>query len=101
VSQLCASPLARGLIQGAISESGGSFGPFSKTPSPGENMRVLADTEESGAEFMKLAGAASLKDLRALTAEQLVEAQHKRRGMAWPIVDGWVSCPAPETEPTT
>jgi len=90
VSQLCASPLAHGLFQGAISESGGSFGPFSKIPSPGENMRVLADAEESGAEFMKLAGAASLKDLRALKPEQLVEAGHKQRGMAWPIVDGWV-----------
>jgi len=27
VSQLCASPLAKGLFHGAISESGGSFGP--------------------------------------------------------------------------
>ena len=90
VSMLCASPLSKGLIQGAISESGGSFGPLSKTPSPGENMRVLADAETSGAEFAKLAGAGSLKALRALTPEQLVEAGQKQRGMAWPIVDGWV-----------
>ncbi len=29
VSMLCASPLANGLFSGAISESGGSFGPVS------------------------------------------------------------------------
>ena len=90
VSMLCASPLARGLFHGAISESGGSFGPFSKTPSPGENMRVLADSEVSGAEFAKSAGAASLRDLRALAADKVLEAGRRQRGMAWPIVDGWV-----------
>lgn len=91
VSMLCASPLAKGLFHGAISESGGSFGPFSKNPSPGENMRVLADAEASGDEFAKSAGAASLKDLRALTTEKLMDAVRKgQRGMAWPIVDGWV-----------
>jgi para-nitrobenzyl esterase len=66
VSMLCASPLAKGLFIGAISESGGSFGPVSKNPTPGENMRVLADAEASGAELAKAAGAASLRDLRAL-----------------------------------
>ena len=90
VSMLCASPPSKGLFDGAISESGGSFGPISKEPSPGENMRALADAEASGVEFTKLAGAASVKDLRALTPEQLVEAGHKQHGMAWPIVDGWV-----------
>ena len=42
VSMLCASPLAKGLFHGAISQSGGSFGPSSKNPQPGENMRLLA-----------------------------------------------------------
>ena len=87
VSMLCASPLSHGLIQGAISESGGSFGPFSKQPTPGENMRVLADAEASGVE---LAGALSLRDLRALTPEKLLETAKRKPGMAWPIVDGWV-----------
>ena len=40
VSMLSASPLAKGLFQGAISQSGGSFGPSSKSPTPGENMRL-------------------------------------------------------------
>ena len=90
VSMLCASPLAKGLFVGAISESGGSFGPVSKNPSPGENMRVLADAEASGEELAKAAGAASLKELRALPAETILETGRKQRGMAWPIVDGWV-----------
>ena len=42
VSMLSASPLARGLFHGAISQSGGSFGPSSRNPTPGENMRLLA-----------------------------------------------------------
>jgi para-nitrobenzyl esterase len=90
VSMLCASPLAKGLFQGAISQSGGSFGPWSYAPVPGENMRLLADSESSGVAFAKTAGAASLKELRALPAEKLLDAGKRRRGMAWPIVDGWV-----------
>ena len=89
VSQLCTSPLAAGLFHGAISQSGGSFGPSSHDPSPGENMRVLADAEASGAQLAKAAGAASLKELRALPPEKLLEAAGRQRGMAWPIVDGW------------
>ena len=34
VSMLCASPLAKGLFQGAISQSGGSFGPTRPTTTP-------------------------------------------------------------------
>jgi para-nitrobenzyl esterase len=36
VSMLCASPLAKGLFHGAISQSGGSFGPSRPTTYPGE-----------------------------------------------------------------
>jgi para-nitrobenzyl esterase len=90
VSMLCASPLAKGLFHGAISQSGGSFGPSSKSPVPGENMRLLADAEASGAEMAKATGAPSLAELRALPAEKVIEAGRRQRGMAWPIVDGWV-----------
>ena len=51
VSQLCASPLAKGLFEGAISESGGSFGHPRTAGAPGENMRLLVDAERPGAEF--------------------------------------------------
>ena len=90
VSMLCASPVAKGLFSGAISQSGGSFGPSNRDPQPGENMRLLADAEASGVEFAKAAGAASLEELRALTPEKLGEARRGQRGMAWPIVDGHV-----------
>jgi para-nitrobenzyl esterase len=88
VSMLCASPLAKGLFHGAISQSGGSFGPSSRNPVPGENMRLLADAEASGVEFARAAGAGTLAGLRALSAEKLLEARRGQRGMAWPIVDG-------------
>jgi para-nitrobenzyl esterase len=64
VSQLCASPLAKGLFQGAISESGGSFGPPRPSGGPGENMRLLATAERDGQAFAVGAGADSLAELR-------------------------------------
>ncbi|MGO8756523.1 MAG: carboxylesterase family protein [Terracidiphilus sp.] len=87
VSMLCASPLAKGLFEGAISESGGSFGPPRPQGGPGENMRTLATAEQDGQAFAASAGASSIAELRKLSAEKL---QAAARGMAWPIVDGWV-----------
>ena len=89
VSMLCASPLAKGLIQGAISESGGSFGPPRPTTMPGENLKRLADAERSGAAYVKNAGFASIADLRKIPADQL-PAAGRGLGMSWPIIDGWV-----------
>jgi len=87
VSQLCASPLAKGLFEGAISESGGSFGHPRASGAPGENMRPLAIAEKDGLAFQINAGADSLAELRKLPAEKLLAAQ---RGLAWPNTDGWV-----------
>ena len=56
VSMLCASPLARGLFHGAISESGGSFGPTRPTTFPGENMKRLHDAELAGEGYARNAG---------------------------------------------
>lgn len=53
VSMLCASPLAKGLFHGAISESGGSFGPTRSTTYPGENMKLLGDAERNGEAYTK------------------------------------------------
>jgi para-nitrobenzyl esterase len=89
VSMLCASPLAEGLFQGAISESGGSFGPPRPTTFPGENMKRLADAERAGEAYGKAAGASSIAELRKLPAEKL-PAGGRGMGMAWPIIDGWV-----------
>ncbi|MFP5206202.1 MAG: carboxylesterase family protein [Acidobacteriota bacterium] len=87
VSQLCASPLAKGLFEGAISESGGSFGESRPAGGPGENMRTLAEAERAGVRFATNAGAASIAELRKVPAEKLIAAT---RGLAWPIVDGAV-----------
>jgi para-nitrobenzyl esterase len=64
VSMLCASPLAKGLFHGAISQSGGSFGPPRPATQPGENMKRLADAERSGEAYAKGAGAPSIAELR-------------------------------------
>ena len=89
VSMLCASPLAKGLFQGAISESGGSFGPPRPATMPGENLKRLADAERSGEVYAKGARAASIADLRKIAADKL-PAGGRGQGMAWPIIDGWV-----------
>lgn len=84
VSMLCASPKAKGLFHGAISQSGGSFGPSRVTTYPGENMKLLKDAEESGAAYVKQAGFTSIADLRKVEADKLPG------GRGWPIVDGFV-----------
>ncbi|MDQ8203492.1 carboxylesterase family protein [Pelagicoccus sp. SDUM812003] len=88
VSMLCASPEAKGLFRGAISQSGGSFGPTRPTTYPGENMRTLAMAEQSGVEYLKNAGADSLAKLRELSPDKLPGGWGT--GTAWPIVDGFV-----------
>ena len=111
VSMLCASPLAKGLFHGAISQSGGSFGPPRPTTFPGENLKRLADAEQSGLDYAKNAGVSSLAEFRKLTPEQLSGSRgggaNRGRGGAargdgarggrgggggtsWPIIDGWV-----------
>jgi para-nitrobenzyl esterase len=84
VSMLCASPQAKGLFHGAISQSGGSFGPTRPTTYPGENMKTLAQAELEGVAFAKSAGVTSIAALRIHAPGDLP------RGRGWPIVDGWV-----------
>jgi para-nitrobenzyl esterase len=86
VSMLCASPLAKGLFQGAISQSGGNFGPPRPTTFPGENQKRLADAERDGEAYLKSAGVSSVAELRKLPADKLPAV----RGMSWPIIDGYV-----------
>ena len=89
VSMLCASPLAKGLFHGAISQSGGSFGPPRPTTYPGENMKRLPDAEEDGLAYAKSAGVSSIAELRNIAADSLPKGGFGK-GMAWPIIDGWV-----------
>jgi len=90
VSQLCASPLAKGLFQAAIAESGGSFGPVRAAGGPGENMQPLQAAEQDGLAWAQSLGASGLSELRAMPAEKLLAAAQRQRGLAWPVVDGWV-----------
>src|SRR5450631_2066351 len=84
VSQLCASPLTKGLFEGAISESGGSFGPTRTITFPGENMKSLHAAEAAGEATLKVRGFSSIASLRKVDADKLPGV----RGLAWPIVDG-------------
>jgi len=98
VSMLSASPLAKGLFDGAISESGGSFGPpRPNVTQPGENLKRLADAERAGAEYVKKAGIASIADLRKIAADKLPSTGGGRGApgavagvSSWPIIDGYV-----------
>ena len=90
VSMLCASPLAKGLFHGAISQSGGSFGPPRPGGMPGENMQLLADAERAGEAYAKAAGTSTAASLRKLSAEQVLATSRGQRGLGWPIIDGWV-----------
>lgn len=88
VSMLCASPLAKGLINGAISQSGGSFGPTRPTTYPGENMKTLQQAEKEGESYLKKAGVTSINELRNIDADKLPSGWGLPGG--WPIVDGYV-----------
>lgn len=88
VSMLCASPLAKDLFHGAISQSGGSFGPTRPTTYPGENMKNLKQAEIDGKTFVQKAGVTSISELRKIEADKLPSAWGM--GGAWPIVDGYV-----------
>jgi para-nitrobenzyl esterase len=70
VSAQMASPLAKDLLVGAIGESGSLLG---LQPLP-----TLAEAEQTGVAFATSVGATSLAALRALPAQQLLEATGKQ-----------------------
>lgn len=67
VSIMMASPLAKGLFQRAIGESGGLFEPLQLAPK-----FLLANAERDGEKYATSLGATSLEQLRALPAATLV-----------------------------
>jgi para-nitrobenzyl esterase len=91
VNVLVASPLAKGLFHRAIGESGGQFGPMAYLK---EDRNKMASAEKVGAAFAKAAGADSIKALRAVPAEKIVEVANNdtegRKFRSQPNVDGWV-----------
>jgi para-nitrobenzyl esterase len=83
VSYQMASPLGKGLIAGAIGESGAGINP---TLAP----VTLAEAEKQGAEFAKNAGVPSLKQLRALSTRELYEMYNESKRFGFPVVlDGY------------
>jgi para-nitrobenzyl esterase len=83
VSAQMINPMAKGLIAGAIGESGSLLG--LNVPPP------LADAEKTGATFAEGIGAPTLAALRALPAQQLLEST-KKPGGPWfgATQDGYV-----------
>ena len=83
VHALTASPLARSLFQGAIAQSGSGLGGFP--------MASKDAAEKAGVAFAEEHGAHSLKELRALSPEELMaQKQQSPSGFRfWPSVDGW------------
>lgn len=79
VSSLVASPLAHGLFERALMQSGENLG----------KGVTLAEAEKTGEEFEASVGAHSLVQLRAMPAEELLTALRRPMGMGL-IVDGWV-----------
>jgi para-nitrobenzyl esterase len=82
VNFLMASPLARGLFQRVIGESGGQFGPA----------RPKAAAEAAGILFVKTVGATSLAALRTMPAADLQKTGRLPGvpGRLWDVnVDGW------------
>jgi para-nitrobenzyl esterase len=66
VSMLMASPLAKGLFQRGIGESGGLFEPVQLAPK-----FLLANAERDGEKYAVSLGATSLQELRSLPAAKL------------------------------
>jgi para-nitrobenzyl esterase len=88
VSAQMASPLSKDLIAGAIGESGSIIATLAAVP--------LADGEQNGIKFATSVGATNLEALRAMTAEQLLEATAKP-GTPYPAptIDGYLFTKSP------
>jgi para-nitrobenzyl esterase len=81
VSILMASPMAKGLFQYAIGESGGLFEPVQLAPK-----YLLANAEHDGEKYAASLGATSIAELRRLTAAKLSDAG----GITHPVIEPYV-----------
>ena len=82
VNYLVASPLAKGLFQRAIAESGGAVLPTN----PFAGTQNLKDAEQHGIEYARSLNAASIADLRSKSASEIMAV----RMNSSPIIDGYV-----------
>jgi para-nitrobenzyl esterase len=89
VSMLCASPLAKRLFRGAISESGGSFAPVHDVRGF-DGILSLQAAEQEGVAFAQRMGAGSIAELRKIKPEKWISDPMSQMGGFWPTVDGYV-----------
>lgn len=82
VNCLVASPLAKGLFQRAIAESGASF-----VSSPLRGSATLQQAEEDGIKLQETLKKSSIQELRNMPAEDLFSSA---KVQASPIIDGYV-----------
>ena len=90
-SMLCASPLAKGLFHGCISQSGGSFAPWSDNPRSLGLDASQKGAEKQGLAFQQHLKKKNLKQLRQMDAMSLCDGNVGFGGF-WPCVDGYVIC---------
>ena len=90
VSILAASPLAKGLFRGAISQSGGSFAPAGEKRGNGDYIQLLKGAEIEGLRFMERMGVNSIDELRGVEPEKWMKDPAAQMGFFWPVIDGYV-----------
>lgn len=83
VHDLIVSPLSKGLISGGIAESGSDLIP--RTP-----MLPLELAEKACSDFASGIGLYSIKELRAIPADELLSFTKKLPGILRPVIDGWI-----------
>jgi para-nitrobenzyl esterase len=88
VSMLALSPKAKGLFQGAISESGGSFGGARPGNEGGLTIPTEKAAETQGVAFLAKVGAKSVAEGRKVPADALVKAAGPALAGFWPAMDG-------------
>ena len=95
ITCLLTSPLARGLFQRAISESGACTGPFAALKVPVMSGSEHPAAEESGKRLAKALGVSDARDvlaaMRAKSADEILAAMARDGSIAHEVnVDGWV-----------
>jgi len=95
ITCLMTSPLALGLFQRAISESGACTGPFAALKVPVTSGSEHPAAEESGKQLAKALGVSDARDIlaamRAKSADEILAAMSRDGSIAHEVnVDGWV-----------
>lgn len=83
VNALLVSPAAKGLFRGAVMQSSSAL----LRPTAGT---TLAQAEETGLRFQKTLGVSSLAEMRALSAERILDVGEHWGERFYPLVDGAV-----------